>query len=148
MHWRRVAPVQNVGAQIVTGRGAVEQVRERLAGKSRLFSELQIDHGDDWIAVFAVPLADESGGADTILPDLGGISLYEEAPGWWLPVGVEAGAPEHARGSLRDALLAVHDVRMPVILVPRFDGDATRSTQAALYAVGKPVPVGTWRAAA
>jgi hypothetical protein len=148
MHWRRVAPVQDVGAQIVIRPGAVEQVRARLAAKSLLFSELQIDHGDDWVAIFAMPLVDESGSADTILPDLGGTSLYEEAPGWWLPVGVAVAAPQHARASLRDALMAAHDVRMPVIVVPRFEGDATLSRQALLYAVENPVAVGAWRSAA
>lgn len=148
MHWRRVAPVQDVGAQIVIGQSATERVRARLAGKSRLFADLRIDHGDDWIAIFAVLLVDESGGAGAILPDLGGLSLYEEAPGWWLPVGVEAGVPEHARGPLRNAMLALHDLRMPVIVVPRFDTEAAVSNRADLYAIGDTIALGAWQAAA
>lgn len=148
MHWRRVPPVQDVGAQIVTGPDAVMQVRARLAAKSILFSELQVDHGDDWVALFAVPLVDEAGGTDAILPDIGATPLYEEAPGWWLPVGMEIGAPEPARASLRDALMVAHHVQVPLIVVPLFDGEASLSRRADLYAIGKTMPAGEWRSAA
>jgi hypothetical protein len=148
MHWRRIAPVQEVGAQIICGSGAVARVTERLAGKSRLFDDLRVDHGEDWIAIFAASLIAERHPPELFLPNLGGVALYEEAPGWWLPVGVEFAAPAIARGAMRDALLTAYSVRAPVILVPRFDDAATITDHADLYAIGELKPYRAWRIAA
>lgn len=148
MHWRRVAAVQDVTAMIVQGSGAAEDVLHRLAGKSSLFDALLIDRGEDWIAIFAAPLPDETGTADSILPDIPGVPLYEEAAGWWLPVGVEIAAPAHVRASLRQALAAFNDVRTPAIVVPRFACGADQSCACDLYAIVGAVPLGRYRLAA
>ena len=144
MHWRRTAPVQEVGALIAFGPGVIDRIFESLARKSTLFRDLRIDHGEGWIAIFAAPLEDESGASDRILPNLEGTALYEDAPGWWLPVGIELGAPGHARAALRQALANHHDLRSPLIVVPRIDA-SDMTDQADIYAILNPRPLGAYR---
>lgn len=148
MHWRRVAAVQEVTATIVHGVGVVEDVIARMALKSALFDEVTVDHGANWIVLFAASVRDENGAADAILPALDGVPLYEEAAGWWLPVGVEIAAPTHAHPSLRQALAAVHDLRGPAIVVPRFADDALSTNEADVYAIDARVPLSRYRLAA
>lgn len=145
MHWCRTAPVQEVGALIVIGADAVDRVLDTLAFKSALFAALQVDHGADWIAIFAAPLAGP--GPERMLPRLtDAIALYEEAPGWWLPVGTELGEPAHVRSALRQALCDAHDLDPPAIVVPRFTGTATRADQADIYVVRDPRPFSSFDA--
>lgn len=145
MQWRRTAPVQEVGALIASGPGVIDRTLGRLARKSALFRDLRIDHGEGWIAIFAAPLEDESGASDRILPSLEGTALYEDAPGWWLPVGIELGVPGHARAALRQALAAHHDLRSRVIVVPRIEEASDTTDQADIYAILNPMPLGAYR---
>lgn len=145
MHWRRTAPVQDVGALIAFGPGVTERTLAILARKSALFRELRIGHGEDWIAIFAVPLADESGRPDRILPSLNSIALYEDAPGWWLPVGVELGVPDHARAALRQSMADRHQIGTPAIVVPRIAEAADIAEQADIYAIIHARPLGDYR---
>jgi hypothetical protein len=149
MHWRRTAPVQEVGALIAFGPGVIDRTLGSLARKSALFRDLRIDHGEDWIAIFAAPLADESGTPagtpDRILPSVGGIPLYEDAPGWWLPVGVELGVPGHARAALRQALADHHGMTNSLIVVPRITEASDMTDQADIYAILNPVSLGAYR---
>ena len=145
MHWRRTAPVQEVGALIAFGPGVIDRILGSLARKSALFQDLRIDHGEGWIAIFAAPLAHESGTPDRILPSMEGIPLYEDAPGWWLPVGVELGVPDHARAALRQALADHHGIRSPLIVVPRIAGESDMTDQADIYDILNPVSLGAYR---
>ena len=145
MHWRRTAPVQEVGALIVFGPGVIDRTLESLARKSALFRDLRIDHGEGWIAIFAAPLADESGISDRILPSVEGTALYEDAPGWWLPVGVELGAPGHVRPALRQALADQHRIRSSLIVVPRIEEAKDRTDQADIYEILNPLPFAAYR---
>jgi hypothetical protein len=149
MHWRRTAPVQEVGALIAFGPGVIDRTLGSLARKSALFRDLRIDHGEDWIAIFAAPLADESGTPagtpDRILPSVEGIPLYEDAPGWWLPVGVELGVPGHARAALRQALADHHGMTNSLIVVPRITEASDMTDQADIYAILNPVSLGAYR---
>ncbi|MEG3086953.1 hypothetical protein [Sphingomonas sp. PB4P5] len=148
MHWRRVAAVQEVTATIVRGVGVVEDVIAQMALKSALFDEVTVDHGANWIVLFAASVHDGNGAADAILPALDGVPLYEEAAGWWLPVGVEIAAPTHAQASLRQALAAVYALRGLAIIVPHFAEDAALTSQADLYALGARMPLSHYRLAA
>lgn len=148
MLWRRTAPVQEVGAQIICGSDAVQKAIVRLANKSRLFDDVRIDHGDCWIAIFAAALNEQHDTSELLLPNLGGIALYEDAPGWWLPVGMEVTLPSPARTTMRNGLMSEHDVSVPLIVVPRFDDDATLCDKADIYAIGELMPYGAWRTAA
>ena len=145
MHWRRTAPVQEVGALIAFGPGVIDRTLGSLARKSALFRDLRIDHGEGWIAIFAAPLADESGILDRILPSVEGTALYEDAPGWWLPVGVELDVPGHARAALRQALADHHGMRSPLIVVPRIEEAKDRTDQADIYAILNPLPLAAYR---
>jgi len=145
MHWRRTASVQEVSALIAFGPGVIDRTLGSLARKSALFRDLVIDHGEDWIAIFAAPLADESGTPDRILPSVEGTALYEDAPGWWLPVGVELGVPGHARAVLRQALADHHGVRSPLIVVPRIAEASDLTDQADIYAILNPSPLEAYR---
>ncbi|MES2056101.1 MAG: hypothetical protein V4564_09195 [Pseudomonadota bacterium] len=147
MHWCRTAPVQDVGALIVIGAGVVDRVLDTLAFKSAVFATLQVDHGADWLAVFAVPLA--GAGTELMLPRLAdAIALYEEVPGWWLPVGTEIGVPAHVRPALRRALCDAHDVDPPAIVVPRFTGPAAHADRADIFIVRDPRPFSSFDARA
>ncbi len=126
---------------IVRGPGAVEAVLRSLSEKSALFGRLGIDHGADWIAVFAAALPGEEGAGEAVLPALDGVPLYADGTGWWLPVGVEIDAPAQAHDSLRTALGAYHGLRGSAIVVPRFVGDAPSTDAADLYGLGATVPL-------
>ena len=149
MHWRHTAAMQEVGASILCGPGVVDRIMGQLRRKSNLFEDLRIDHGEDWISIFAASLAGHGAEeGEAILPDLGGIALYEEAAGWWLPVGVEIAAPRHVRGLLRQALATRHDVQPPAIVVPRFAADTRLSDSCDLYALNSPRRFADYRIAA
>lgn len=145
MHWRRTAPVQEVGALIAFGPGVVDRTLRDLARKSAIFGDLRVDYGEGWIAIFAAALMDESGASDRILPSVEGTALYEDAPGWWLPVGVELDVPGHARVPLRQALADHHDMRSPLIVVPRIEEATDRTDQADIYAILNPLPLAAYR---
>jgi hypothetical protein len=145
MHWRRIASVQLVGALLARGPGCVERTLSQLRQKSILFQSLDVESGEDWIVVFAAFLARDSEPVRILpsLPDT--IPLYEEATGWWLPVGVALGVPAHAKDALREALSADNRIVPPMIIVPRFLADAQSADQADIYTVQNPRPYGGGR---
>jgi hypothetical protein len=147
MHWRRTAPVQPVGALLLRGIDCVDRAFTALAGKSDLFRSLTVEYGDDWIVVFASVLAGEGDDEPVkILPTLAdAIPLYEEAKSWWLPVGMALGTPYHAQASLREALCAEHGFTPPVIIAPRFEGEAETADHADIYLIRQPRPFGDFQ---
>lgn len=134
MRWRRTDPVQEIGALIVTGPGAAERLAAAMASKSVLFQSLAVEHGRDWAAVFAGPVAGES---DPVLPRLQGATPLYRTQGWWLPVGVALDAPDHVHAALFAELAAHHRIGLPAILIPRFNGE---DESADVYPVADPVP--------
>ncbi|HEX8669744.1 MAG TPA: hypothetical protein VF727_15370 [Allosphingosinicella sp.] len=149
MHWRRLDPVQPVGALIAVGHDAPARIEAAMAGKSRLLHACPSARGEEWIVLFAVPAPSQSAEAEALLPRLEGATpLYPLFAGLWLPVGTAPAVPDHVTEPLMDALLSRHAVSRPAVLVPRFEGAVEQTRQAALYAVGQPRPIGDWLAAA
>lgn len=140
MHWRRTAPVQAVDALFAAGADAADRLLAGLAGKSALFGALPMARGDDWIILFAGPIpGDVADPPGRILPSLAGmVPLYEEAKGWWLPVGIELAVPVQARDAVRAALCEEHGVMPPALIVPRFDAGAETTRAIDLYLIGAP----------
>jgi hypothetical protein len=147
MHWRRTAPVQPVGALLLRGMDCVDRAFTALAGKSDLFRSLSLEFGDDWIVVFASVLEGEGDDEPVkILPTLADATpLHEEAKGWWLPVGIVFGVPDHAQAWLCDALCAEHGFAPPVIIAPYFEAEAETADQADIYLIRQPRPFGDFK---
>ena len=134
MHWRRVDPLQPVSALLAIGGDAVAEAKARLAVKSALFQSMRRVEGDGWMVLFAAQVGDDTAGETVaVLPSIPAmIPLYEDAPGWWLPVGTALAAPEPLRAELREALSQARGFRPPVVVVPRFD-DAPAAHCADVY---------------
>ncbi len=142
MTWRRTDPVQEVGALLAVGPGAAARVATEMAGRPAVLRALEVARGDDWIVVFAGALSDPTAAGETVLPRLAGaIPLYEESPGWWLPVGVEMTAPTHVHAALRKAMARDNDFDAPVVVVPRLDGADAEAAD--VYPVGRRTPLAT-----
>ena len=125
MHWRRVDAIQPASALFAQGNEIVEAAKVRLASKSALFRSLKQAEGDGWFVLFAGCIRAEDGASETILPSIPDMqALYEDAPGWWLPVGMAMATPEPLRPELRVALCAAHSIKPPLLLIPRFADDA------------------------
>ena len=133
MQWRHIDPVQPVGALLAVGRDAVVQAETQLARKSALFQQLKQIKGFDWLVYFATKITHD-GDDVLILPYISGmLPLYEEVPGWWLPVGTEMAVAEVLRADLRQALCVKKRLKPPFILVPRFLSSDTIAHAADLY---------------
>ena len=134
MRWRRVDPVQPVAALFVSGEVAVAQAEAALATKSALFQTMKQVRGADWLVWFATRLPSDDGEAEAILPSVPGMQpLYEDAPGWWLPVGMALDVPDTLSAELRTALCVARHVKPPFLLIPRFVGRADHAETADLY---------------
>lgn len=137
MQWRRVNPVQTVGALIATRDEAVDALAATMSRKSGLFQSLMVEHGDGWAAIFGARIPGEQ---DILIPHLAGVtSLYELAPGMWFPVGVVMAAPDHARDALMRAIFDHYRVTPPAIVVPRFRLADDQTGEADLYLIRNPV---------
>jgi hypothetical protein len=134
MRWRRVDPVQPVAALFVSGETEVAQAEAALGTKSALFQTMKQVRGSDWLVWFATRLPSDDGVAEAILPSVPGMQpLYEDAPGWWLPVGMALDVPDTLSAELRAALCIARNVRPPFLLVPRFENGADHASEADLY---------------
>lgn len=137
MQWRRVDPVQTVGALIATRDEAVDALAAAMSHKSGLFQSLMVEHGDGWAAIFGARIPGEQ---DMLIPHLAGAtSLYEAAPGTWLPVGVSIAAPDHAQDALMRAMFDHYRTAPPAIVVPRFGPADDQAREADLYLIRNPV---------
>lgn len=137
MHWRRTDPVQTVGALLAVGQATADLMVKDLSRKSQLIQALPFEQGLGWAVVFAAPLGPNR---DLVLPRLeAAIPLYDASNGWWLPVGIELDAPDHARAAL---WLAMPDfgARPPAIVVPRMRDASERTNEADVYLVRGPTP--------
>lgn len=134
MQWRRVDPVQHVGGLLAVGETMSANAQAQLAGKSKFFDQMLSVRGEGWIAWFAAKIMDENGQEVAILPQLSGtLPLYEEAEGWWLPVGVAFDWPEAQSRELRQALCVAHAINPPFALIPRFVDSAQVTSAADIY---------------
>ena len=137
MQWRRVDPVQTVGALIATRDEAVDALAAAMSRKSGLFQSLMIEHGDGWAAIFGARIPGEQ---DLLIPHLAGAtSLYELAPGMWFPVGVAMAAPDHTLDALMRAIFDHYRATPPAIIVPRFGPTGDQTDEADLYLIRNPV---------
>jgi hypothetical protein len=134
MQWRRIDPIQPVGALFATGAETMEQAETQLASKSPLFQQLKQVRGEDWLAYFAVKIPADDGQDILALPHITVMqALYEEATGWWLPVGTEMAVAPGLRADLRQALCAQKRLKPPFILIPRFQETDTVTCAADVY---------------
>lgn len=121
MHWHRVDPVQAVDALLLEGADAPVRLAALLASKPPAVRDLPVAFGEDWAAIFAQPVLDES---ERILPRITGAqALYRAAEGWWFPVGCELAIPRHAQAELLAHFAQVRDLAPPLIAIPRFGPD-------------------------
>lgn len=142
MRWRRTDPVQTVGALIATGERAVARVAAAMAAKPAAFRALPVEHGEDWIVLFAGAVRlDDAAEPDPLLPRLAGtIALYAAGEGWWLPVGVALAAPDAMHAPLMRAMAEKSGVAAPAVIVPRLSAGVTASDEADVYPIRHPVP--------
>jgi hypothetical protein len=123
-----------VAALFVSGAAEVAQAKAALAAKSALFQTMKQVRGPDWLVWFATRVPSDDGEAEAILPSVPGMQpLYEEAPGWWLPVGIALDVPDTLFAELRAALCIARNVRPPFLLIPRFENGADHASEADLY---------------
>jgi hypothetical protein len=134
MQWQRIDPVQTVGALLAIGVDAVAEAEAQLAQKSELFQQITQVRGQDWLAYFGTTISLDDGGNFLALPNITAMRpLYEEVPGWWLPVGTAMSVAEILRPDLRLALCAKKLIKPPFILVPRFGPAENVSSVADVY---------------
>lgn len=130
MRWRRVDPVQHIGALMMTGPAAPDRLAAALARKAALFRTLPDEQGDDWAVLFAT--------GEGLLPRIeGAVPLHEAAPGCWLPVGIVVDAPDHVLPSLWKMLADSHDVRPPFVVLP----DLNDPGAGEVYLIRDPAPL-------
>jgi hypothetical protein len=135
MRWRRVEPLQDVSALLMTGAEAPRRLAGAMAAKPALLRALPVAFGEDWAAIFASPAIEE----DALLPRLADtMALYEAVAGIWLPVGVVPAIPDHAKAAVLRAMLEREGVAAPAILVPRAPGG--KDAAADLYVIGETMP--------
>ena len=134
MHWRRVDPVQQVGALLLTGADACDAALVDLARRKGHFSHLDVVTGSGWLAL--VPSAAITVGTpprDLVLPFwTGATSLYYRLQDVWLAVGWECGVPPHVEPTLLRSMLARDSIASAVIVVPSA-GTAQTTRCADLY---------------
>jgi hypothetical protein len=134
MQWRRIDPVQQVGALLAVGTDAVVQAENRLASKSPLFQQMKQAKGRDWLAYFAIRIPSVDGEYEFALPHIVDMQpLYEETAGWWLPVGTEMAIAETLRPELRRAICKEKKLKPPFILIPRFAPNESIAYAADVY---------------
>jgi hypothetical protein len=106
-----------------------------MAAKSPLLRSRPAQRGQNWIAIFARLGSDD--GEEPMLPRLDdAVALYQEAPGWWLPVGLAMDVPDHARGEMRRAIGEHFGFAPPAIVAPRLLDGEVRTGGADVYLIG------------
>ena len=77
----------------------VGQTLEEVKRRSRLFSDLGVTVGKDWVALEGVRYDDESN--EVLLPSLAdALTLYDAGQDIFCPVGCELDTPEHLQAGL------------------------------------------------